>query len=119
MIKIKAIVPYNQNVPLHIRAFIEAIEQLEMHFNAASMEHFFESDKELGMAIKRAMAICRNLGFPLEQHFRKRYVSNSDSHTLKIDWQMSKTAYFLTMINGNPDNPLVGRFQWELLKKMV
>lgn len=119
MKKIETIVPYNQNVPLHIGAFIEAIKQLEMRFNAASMEHFFESDKELEMAIKRAMAICRNLGFPLEQHFSKRYVSNSDSHNLKIDWQMSKTAYFLTMINGDPDNPLVGRFQWELLKKMV
>ena len=41
MKKIKTIVPYNQNVPLHIGAFIEAIEQLEMHFNAASMEQFF------------------------------------------------------------------------------
>ncbi|HAT94369.1 MAG TPA: hypothetical protein DCS36_18745, partial [Sphingobacterium sp.] len=106
MKKIETIVPYNQNVPLHIGAFIEAIEQLEMHFNAASMEHFFESDKELGMAIKRAMAICRNLGFPLEQHFGKRYVSNSDSHTLKIDWQMSKSADCRNMIDGNPDNPV-------------
>lgn len=119
MKKIETIVPYNQNVPLHIRAFIEAIEQLEMRFSAASMEHFYESDKELGMAIKRAMTICRNLGFPLEQHFSKRYLSYNESHTLIIDWQMSKTAYCLTLMNGDPSNPMVGRFQWELLKNMV
>jgi hypothetical protein len=59
-------------VPLHIGAFIEAIKQLEMHFNAASMEHFFESDKELEMAIKRAMAICRNLGFRLSKALQQK-----------------------------------------------
>lgn len=84
-----------------------------MHSMLQSMEQL-KSDKELGMAIKRAMAICRNLGFPLEQHFGKRYVSNSDSHILIL--KCLKTVYFLTMINGNPDNFLVGRFQWSLVK---
>lgn len=48
MKKIETIVPYNQNVPLHIGAFIEAIEQLEMHFDAASMEHFSNQIRSWG-----------------------------------------------------------------------
>ncbi|GAB4246388.1 MAG: hypothetical protein Tsb0034_25330 [Ekhidna sp.] len=109
----------DQRVPLHIRTFIEAIEQLDMQFTSASLENIYRSDRDMEMAIARAMRVCRNIGLPLERHFRRRYLANSSQHTLQTDWKMSKVAYCLALVNGNPDNPMVGRIQWELLRKMV
>lgn len=109
----------NQHVPQHIMAFIEAMEQLDMQFTSASLENIYQSEGEMEWAIVRAMRVCSNIGLPLERHFRRRYLANESVHTLETDWRMSKVAYCLTLINGNPDNPMVGRIQWELLRRMV
>ena len=109
----------NQPMPRHIRDFIEAIKELDMQFTSASLENIYQSDRDMEMAIARAMRVCSNIGLPLERHFRRRYLANEILHTLETDWRMSKVAYCLTLMNGNPDNPMVGRIQWELLKRMV
>ena len=109
----------DQRVPRHIRAFIEAMEQLDMQFTSASLENIYQSDRDMEMAIARAMRVCSNIGLPLERHFRRRYLANENLHTLETDWRMSKVAYCLTLVNGNPDNPMVGRIQFELLRRMV
>ena len=109
----------DQRVLRHIRAFVEAMEQLDMQFTSASLENIYQSARDMEMAIARAMRVCSNIGLPLERHFRRRYLANESLHTLETDWRMSKVAYCLTLVNGNPDNPMVGRIQWELLNRMV
>ncbi len=102
-----------------LREFIEAIEQLDLHFSSTSLEHVYGQQDELEFAIERAIRVCNSLGMPLHKHFRKRFVSNIEVRTLKTDWNMSKLANSLTLMNGNPDNPMVSRMQLEILKRMI
>ena len=110
---------YNSPLPQSIIEFIEAIIEMELLFNSESLQNVHPSEQELGTAIKKAMRICYNIGIPLEKHFRKRYVSNLHQHTVTQVWKMSKAAYCLTFINGDPDNLTVGRMQWELINKIL
>ena len=110
---------YNSPLPQNIIDFIEAIIEMKLLFNSESLQNVYPSAQELGTAVKRAMRICYNIGIPLEEHFRIRYVSNLNQRTVTQVWKMSKAAYCLTLINGDPDNLMVGRMQWELINKML
>lgn len=99
--------------------FLEALDQSEIHFSSKSLAFVFHSPEEMQKAISRAMNICSSIGMPLRQHFRRRFLSDSTLQTLEVDWSMSKLAYCLMLMNGSDDNPIVARFQWELIKKMV
>lgn len=110
---------YNSPLPQDIIDFIEAIIEMKLLFNSESLQNVYPSAQELGTAVKRAMRICYNIGIPLEEHFRIRYVSNLNQRTVTQVWKMSKAAYCLTLINGDPDNLMVGRMQWELINKML
>lgn len=110
---------YNSHVSKNINDFLEAIIEMELLFNSESLQNVYPSEQELRMAINRAMRICYNIGIPLERHFRIRYVSNHKQHSVTRVWKMSKAAYCLTLINGDPDNLTVGRMQWELINKML
>lgn len=92
---------------------------MELLFNSESLQNVYPSEQQMGKAIKKAMRICYNLGIPLEQHFRIRYVSNHNKHSVSRIWKMSKAAYCLTLINGDPYNLMGGRMQWELINKML
>ena len=110
---------YNSRIPISITEFIEAIIEMELLFNSESLHNFYPSEQQMEKAIKKAMRICYNLGIPLEQHFRIRFVSNHNQHSVKQVWKMSKAAYCLTLINGDPDNLSVGQMQWELINNML
>lgn len=110
---------YDQPVPHHIKLFMEAVADMDLLFTAESLLDIYQSQAELKSAIDRAMHICNSIGLPLEQHFRRRYISDSMHHIVLQDWKMSKLAYCLTLVNGDPDNPTVGRIQLALLKRMI
>jgi len=110
---------YDQPVPPHIKAFLEAVSDMDLYLTAESLTDIYRSQKELELAIDRAMHICNSIGLPLEQHFRRRYISDSMHHIILQDWKLSKLAYCLILVNGDPDNPAVGRIQWELLNRTL
>lgn len=110
---------YNSHLPPNIIEFIEAIIEMGLLFDSESLQKVYPSEKELGKAIKRAMHICYIIGIPLDKHFRIRYVSNHNQHTVTRVWKMSKAAYYLTLINGEPDNMTVSQMQWELINKVL
>ncbi|WP_372643607.1 hypothetical protein [Ancylomarina sp.] len=110
---------YNSHLSQDINDFFEAIIEKELLFNSESLQNVYPSEQEMGAAIERAMRICYNVGIPLEKHFRIRYVANHNQHTVTRVWKMSKAAYCLTLINGDLDNLLVSRMQWELINKML
>lgn len=111
--------PYDYQKHHSIEDFIEAVMQMDMEFSSQSLARMYKSSQEMHAAIARAMRICGSIGLPLERHFMRRFVANNMSHDLDADWKLSKVAYILALINGNPDHPMVGRMQWELLKRMV
>ena len=109
----------NQRIPRHIQEFMHAVADMELYFTAASLKGIYRSEREIELAIGRAMSVCKTIGLPLELHFRRRYISDSVHHTMEQDWRLSKVAYCLTLVNGDPENPMVGKIQWELLKRMM
>lgn len=110
---------FDQPIPHHIRVFMEAVADMDLYFTAESLMDIYRTKEELKSAIDRAMHICNSIGLPLEQHFRSRYISDNIHHIVLQEWKMSKIAYCLTLVNGDPDNPMVGRIQYELLKRMI
>ena len=102
-----------------IRDFVDAIVERDLYFNSQALENIYQSKEELAIAISRAMRICINTGLPIREHFRSIYISDDRNHSIKRNWKMSKIAYYLVLVNGNPDNPMVGHLQLELLKRMV
>lgn len=110
---------YDSYLPPKIIELIEAIVDMGLLFNSESLQNVYPSEQELGAAVKRAMRICYNIGIPLEKHFRIRYVSDYNQHTVSQVWKMSKAAYCLTLINGDAENLTVGRMQWKLINKML
>lgn len=110
---------YGSQTPQNIVDFMNAIIEMELFFDSQSLQYVYPTDGELTTAINRAMRVCCNLGLPLERHFRIRYISDYSKQTLIQVWKMSKAGYYLTLINGDPDNPMVGRMQWELIKRLI
>lgn len=110
---------YNQDRSRQIQEFIDAVADMELYFTATSLKNIYRTEREIGSAIHRAMRVCVSIGLPLEQHFRRRYISDYAHHSIAQDWRMSKVAYCLTLVNGDPDNPIVGLMQWELVRKMM
>jgi len=110
---------YDQPIPHRIKVFMEAVADMDLYFTAESLMDIYRTKEELRSAIDRAMHICNSIGLPLEQHFRRRYISDNIHHIVLQDWKMSKLAYCLTLVNGDPDNPAVGRIQLELLKRIL
>ncbi|SMO43721.1 hypothetical protein SAMN06265379_101806 [Saccharicrinis carchari] len=110
---------YDRSMPRNMLDLIDAVIETELFFNSQSLQFIYSSKQEMNAAINRAMHICRNMGLPLERHFRISYISDHSQHAVLQVWKMSKAAYYLTIINGDPDNPMVSRMQWELIKKML
>jgi hypothetical protein len=98
--------------------FLEALEQKEMQYSCASLQFVYHTPEEIQQAVLRSMRICNAMGIDLRQHFRRRFLSSEAIPELQIDWNLSKLAYCLMLLNGDADNKLVARFQWELLQKM-
>ena len=59
-----------------------------------SLSHFLEYnnyfDHDLLIVIKKSRAICRIIGIDSQLHFKKIYVYNPKSQTVKIDYKVSK-----------------------------
>lgn len=101
-----------------IRNFIDAMIDQDLYINSQTLEKIYPSREDLAMAISRAMRICVNTGLPIREHFRSVYISDHHQHYVKRNWKMSEVACCLVLVNGNPENPLVGRLQLALLKRM-
>ncbi len=98
----------------------DAVINSMLHFKATSLhEAGFESFDELYRAVERAMRTCRNAGIPVREHFKSVYISDENEHLVIQDWMLSKFAYLLVMLNGMPDNPLVGQLQVRLIQKFI
>lgn len=99
--------------------FLEAMTDHELNFLASSLHQILQDQDEITNALNRAMCICNNFGLPIREHFKAIYMADHDLQFVKIDWKLSKLAYMLSILNGNPENPIVGQMQIKLLKKLI
>lgn len=99
--------------------FLEAMADRDLIFRASSLHKILHDEDEITNALSRAMHVCNNCGLPIREHFRAIYMADDDVQSIKIDWKLSKLAYILSILNGNPENPVVGQMQIKLLKKLI
>lgn len=97
--------------------FQEAVAHRTRCYRASALRSVWNEPDDMAKAIERAMQICNRGGLSLREHFKAIYVANAQAHSVERDWQLSKLAYCLTVLNGNPDHPLTGRMQLAMLQR--
>jgi hypothetical protein len=64
---------------------------------------------EIAHSVERALQACGCLHIPLDQNFKKVYLS--DGKNMIADWKISPLACYLIVINCNPGNERVAKAQ--------
>ncbi|MEZ5198846.1 MAG: hypothetical protein R2764_21460 [Bacteroidales bacterium] len=98
--------------------FMEAMTDRELIFRASSLYEILHDEDEVNYALNKAMRVCNNCGLPIQEHFKAIYTAHCAEHSIELDWKLSKLAYVLSIVNGNPENPIVGKMQTELIKRL-
>ena len=102
-----------------LKDFIKAIQERALVYHTGMMEDRFDTHDDLLFALERAMRICSNCGVPQQEHLREIYISNSQKHSVKKDWSLSKFGYFLLVLNGNPNNPFLSRLELTIINRLI
>ena len=109
---------YDENLHPQLIEFVEAIVDRNLLFRASTLENIFKNKDEIYRAVERAVTIYCNNGMSIEQNFKMIYISDGDKKYIIKDWMLSKQAFCLVMLNGDPGNLNVGRVQLELLNRL-
>ncbi|MEP1094192.1 MAG: damage-inducible protein D [Cyclobacteriaceae bacterium] len=103
-----------------IEAFRNAVEDMRFIFKASRLcEAGMTSSEELIRAVEQAMKVCIISGIPVRNHFKAFYIADEGQHDMTRDWKLSKLGFALVMLNGDAENPMVGKLQLELIRKYI
>jgi hypothetical protein len=97
---------------------IEAMEDRNLICRANSLESIFKNRDEINRAVEKAVTIYCNNGISIHNNFKKIYISDNNKKYIIKDWMLSKQAFCLVMLNGDPSNLNIGRIQLELLNRL-
>lgn len=75
----------------------------------------FDDPLEVEQAIQRAVKACRSLNIPIERNFERIYSYNG--REVITEWNLSRLACYLVIINSNPDNAKVAEAQLYLITR--
>jgi DNA-damage-inducible protein D len=108
---------YDHTTPRFIEGFVDYFNRRNCIHYASDVFKDFNFSKELAInyAIKRAKYACTTLNVPISEHFVSVYRAIEDE--VYVDWKLSSFAAYLTLLNGNPSDPLVASFQQKLLRE--
>lgn len=100
-------------------AFRNAIEDMRFLFKASKLyDTGMANSEEVIRAVEHAMKVCIISEIPVQQHFKAIYVANNQQKIMK-DWMLSRLGFALVMLNGDPENPTVGKLQIELVRSYL
>ena len=103
-----------------IEAFRNAVEDMRLIFKASRLcEAGMTSLDELTRAVEQAMKVCIIGGIPIRNHFKAYYIADENHREMIKDWKLSKLGFALVMLNGDIENPMVGKLQLELIQKYI
>lgn len=97
--------------------FVKRVKELGLtrYASEAVNEMKFEDITEFYEAVRRAMKLCVQAGFTMEENFIQIYKCSVDG--IIYDWKISPLAYHLVCMNGKTSNPNVARLQIQLINK--
>ncbi len=97
-----------------INEFIEAVHIYGLKCYASDFVSDFDLEAHhLEVAVERAILACQALNIPSYFHFRKIY--RVDDGGVYSDWKLSPYGCYLTLINADPSNIMIARFQSSLI----
>ncbi|WP_372948512.1 hypothetical protein [Mariniphaga sp.] len=108
---------YNYTDPM-IELFLSRMNDLNYRYYASELlERLMQSDDfDLNESIRKAIAILRLTGVPVQQHFSCIY--RSASNGTQRDWKLSELACSLIIISAEPENQKIEEIQQELMSYM-
>lgn len=103
-----------------LEAFHEAIAYRSLNYLLAGLKRYgFEDERDINLAIKKAMTVCNALGIDPKKHFRYFYkVDMLNKHVVR-EWKATKLGFYLVLCNGRSDNPFAGALQMEMLTEFI
>ncbi|MCD4745961.1 MAG: hypothetical protein K8R58_06650 [Bacteroidales bacterium] len=105
---------YNEIIPQKILDFVEAVHSRDIQYYASNFLYEFEiEDEVIETAIERAINACSSLKIPYYIHFKKIYIV--EQNHIRSDWKLSPLGCYLTIVNCDPSNPLIAKFQTSLV----
>ncbi|MBC8487105.1 MAG: hypothetical protein H8D45_13840 [Bacteroidetes bacterium] len=105
---------YGEIIPQKILDFIEAVHSRDIQYYASDFLNEFEiEDEVIETAIERAINACSSLKIPYYLHFKKIYIVKQNY--IQTDWKLSPLGCYLTVVNCDPSNPLIAKFQTSLI----
>lgn len=108
---------YDHTTPKFVEDFMEVFHKRNCKVYASELfkDTGFSNEIPINYAVKRAKCACVALKMPIEEHFVSIYRAIEDE--VYVDWKLSSFAAYLTLINGNPSDPLVADFQRSLFNE--
>jgi hypothetical protein len=108
---------YDHTTPPFIEGFIDYFNRRNCVVYASEVFKDLDFSKEIAInyAIKRAKYACATLNIPVAEHFVSVYRAIDDE--VYVDWKLSSFAAYLSLLNGNPSDPLVASFQQNLVNE--
>ncbi|MFW5755438.1 MAG: hypothetical protein ACOCWK_02475 [Tangfeifania sp.] len=105
---------YNYTDPL-IEAFLSRMNDLNYHYYASELlSRLMQSDDfDFNASVRKAIAILRLTGIPVQQHFSCIY--RSSAYETRRDWKMSGIACSLVIISTEPQNQEIEKIQQALM----
>ncbi len=110
----KYLIHYNEFTHSALEEFVDAF--LSSHLKCYASEFVIDFDLEelsVHQAVIRAVRACASMNIPPSKHFRKIYLY--DEGAIYIDWRLSPYGCYLLLVNCDPSNPLIAKFQSSLI----
>ncbi|MFC2106928.1 hypothetical protein ACFLRY_01205 [Bacteroidota bacterium] len=110
----KYLIHYSEFSHSALEEFVDAILSRQLKFYASEFVMDFDlKDIHIQQAVRRAVRACAAMNIPPSKHFRKVYLY--DDEILFIDWRLSPYGCYLLLLNCDPSNPLISKFQSSLI----
>ena len=105
---------YNYTDPI-IELFLSRMNDLNYRYYASELlNRLMQSeDFNFNASIRKAIAILRLTGIPVQQHFSCIY--RSASQGMQRDWKLSELACSLVIISAEPENQKIEEIQQALM----
>lgn len=100
-----------------VQSFIESILDLDLKYLASDLTNYgFNQKTELTEAVQRAIAICGTAEISVRRNFKPVFVYGDGQ--LARDWRISEFGRKLIILNADPSNPIVAKFQLQMIETM-
>jgi len=105
---------YNYTDPI-IELFLDRMNDLNYRYYASELlDRLMHSDDfDFNASIRKAIAILRLTGVPVQQHFSCIY--RSAARGMQRDWKLSELACSLVIISAEPENQEIEKIQQALM----